>query len=157
MIWHPLFFLRSSQLHSFNPSTVKVIISWYSSTGCTCYLHWCISILTARPGRRSICNIFYKARLKSSSSRWGKWCVWWSSVACLTDRKSSRHEKGQCLQDYLGRLWHIWKATGPEVLSIRPFLTERNIAELEKLLYSSNIFLCDFFFSSNSRGLISKV
>ena len=24
--------------HSFNPSTVKVIISWYSSTGCTCYL-----------------------------------------------------------------------------------------------------------------------
>ena len=28
--------------HSFNPSTVKVI-SWYSSTGCTCYLHRCIS------------------------------------------------------------------------------------------------------------------
>ena len=28
--------------HSFNPSTVKVIF-WYSSTGCTCYLHWCIS------------------------------------------------------------------------------------------------------------------
>ena len=26
----------------FNPSTVKVI-SWYSSTGCTCYLHRCIS------------------------------------------------------------------------------------------------------------------
>ena len=25
--------------HSFNPFTVKVIISWYSSTGCTCYLH----------------------------------------------------------------------------------------------------------------------
>ena len=28
--------------HSFNLSTVKVI-SWYSSTGCTCYLHRCIS------------------------------------------------------------------------------------------------------------------
>ena len=28
--------------HSFNPSMVKVI-SWYSPTGCTCYLHWCIS------------------------------------------------------------------------------------------------------------------
>ena len=28
--------------HSFNPSTVKVIF-WYSSTGCTCYLHRCIS------------------------------------------------------------------------------------------------------------------
>ena len=27
-----------------------------SSTGCTCYLHRCISYLTARPGRRSICN-----------------------------------------------------------------------------------------------------
>ena len=27
-----------------------------SSTGCTCYLHWCIFHLTARPGRRSICN-----------------------------------------------------------------------------------------------------
>ena len=27
-----------------------------SSTGCTCYLHKCISHLTARPGRRSICN-----------------------------------------------------------------------------------------------------
>ena len=29
------------KLHSFNPSTVKVIL--YSSTGCTCYLHRCIS------------------------------------------------------------------------------------------------------------------
>ena len=28
--------------HSFNPSTVKVIF-WYPSTGCTCYLHRCIS------------------------------------------------------------------------------------------------------------------
>ena len=28
--------------HSFHPSTVKVIF-WYSSTGCTCYLHGCIS------------------------------------------------------------------------------------------------------------------
>ena len=29
------------KLHSFNPSTVKVIISW--STGCICYLQRCIS------------------------------------------------------------------------------------------------------------------
>ena len=43
IIWHPLFFLRASQFRTqFNPSTVKVI-SWYSSTGCTCYLHRCIS------------------------------------------------------------------------------------------------------------------
>ena len=43
IIWRPLFFLRASQFRTqFNPSTVKVI-SWYSSTGCTCYLHRCIS------------------------------------------------------------------------------------------------------------------
>ena len=55
MISRPLFFLRASQSHSFNPSTVKVIISWYSSTGCTCYTG-AFPILTARPGRRSKCN-----------------------------------------------------------------------------------------------------
>ena len=36
--------------HSFNPSTVKVMISWYSSTGCTCYLHRCISYFDSLPG-----------------------------------------------------------------------------------------------------------
>ena len=41
--------------HSFNPSTVKAIISWYSSTGCTCYLHRCISHLDSLP--RSEVNI----------------------------------------------------------------------------------------------------
>ena len=30
-----------------------------SSTGCTCYLYWCISYLTAWPGRRSICYMRY--------------------------------------------------------------------------------------------------
>ena len=35
--------------HSFNPSTVKVI-SWYSSTGCTCYLHWFISYFDSLAG-----------------------------------------------------------------------------------------------------------
>ena len=35
--------MRASQFRTqFNPSTVKVI-SWYSSTGCTCYLHRLIS------------------------------------------------------------------------------------------------------------------
>ena len=42
IIWRPLFFLRASQFRTqFNRSTVKVI-SWYSSTGCTWYLHRCI-------------------------------------------------------------------------------------------------------------------
>ena len=37
------------KLHSFNLSTVKVI-SWYSSTGCTCYLHRCISYFDSLAG-----------------------------------------------------------------------------------------------------------
>ena len=50
IIWHPLFFLRASQFCTqFNPSTVKVI-SWYSSTGCTSYLHWCISYFDSLAG-----------------------------------------------------------------------------------------------------------
>ena len=35
--------------HSFNLSTVKVIF-WYSSTGCTCYLHRCISYFDSLAG-----------------------------------------------------------------------------------------------------------
>ena len=35
--------------HSFNPSTVKIIF-WYSSTGCTCYLHRCISYFDSLAG-----------------------------------------------------------------------------------------------------------
>ena len=50
IIWRPLFFLRGSQFCTqFNPSTVKVI-SWYSSTGCTCYLHRCISYFDSSAG-----------------------------------------------------------------------------------------------------------
>ena len=37
------------KLHSFNPSMVKVIF-WYSSTGCTCYLHKCISYFDSPAG-----------------------------------------------------------------------------------------------------------
>ena len=36
------------KLHSFNPSTVKVIITWL--TGCTCYLYWCISYFDSSAG-----------------------------------------------------------------------------------------------------------
>ena len=50
IIWRPLFFLRASQFRTqFNPSTVQVI-SWYSSTGCTCYLHRCISYFDSLAG-----------------------------------------------------------------------------------------------------------
>ena len=50
IIWHQLFFLRASQFCTqFNPSTVKVI-SWYSSTRCTCCLHRCISYFDSLAG-----------------------------------------------------------------------------------------------------------
>ena len=50
IIWRPPFFLRTSQFRTrFSPSTVKVI-SWYSSTGCTCYLHRCISYFDSSAG-----------------------------------------------------------------------------------------------------------
>ena len=63
MIWRQLFFLRASQSHSFNPSTVKVIISWYSSTGCTCYLRRCISYFDSPVGsegnmQQKWCDLF---------------------------------------------------------------------------------------------------
>ena len=47
--------------HSFNLSTVKVIISWYSATGCTCYLHRCISYFDSPAG--SEVNIQHKFKL----------------------------------------------------------------------------------------------
>ena len=37
------------KLHSFNPSTVKATLC-YSSTGCTCYLHKCISYFDSPAG-----------------------------------------------------------------------------------------------------------
>ena len=50
IIWRPLFFLQASQFRTqFNPSTVK-FISWYSSTGCTRYLHRCISYFDSLAG-----------------------------------------------------------------------------------------------------------
>ena len=52
----------------FNPYTVKVT-PLVSSTGYTCYLHWCISYLTARLGRRSICYTKMSLQLSYGSLR----------------------------------------------------------------------------------------
>ena len=50
IIWRPLFFLRASQFRTrFIHSTVK-FMSWYSSTGCTCYLHRCIFYFDSSAG-----------------------------------------------------------------------------------------------------------
>ena len=56
--------------HSFNPSTVKVIF-WYSSTGCTCYLHRCISYFDTPVG--SEVNI-QQRDLEKIELKW-KWIV----------------------------------------------------------------------------------
>ena len=45
----PTFSCGRHKSHSFNPSTVKVIF-WYSSTGCTCYWHRCISYFDSLAG-----------------------------------------------------------------------------------------------------------
>ena len=47
-------FLWASHLHSIQPVDSQGY-TLISSTGCTCYLHSCISYSRARPGRRSIC------------------------------------------------------------------------------------------------------
>ena len=52
IVRHPPSSWGRHKSHSFNPSTVKVI-SWYSSTGCTCYLHRGISFFDSLAG--SIC------------------------------------------------------------------------------------------------------
>ena len=47
----PTYFLQASQFRTqFNPSTVKVAPDLISSTGCTCYLHWCISSFDSLAG-----------------------------------------------------------------------------------------------------------
>ena len=52
----PTCFLWCHNSHSIQPVDSQSY-PLISSTGCTCYLHWCISHLTAWPGRRSICYI----------------------------------------------------------------------------------------------------
>ena len=55
IIWHPPTSCErhnSHSIQSFDSEDHPLI----SSTGCTCYLHRCISHLTAWPSRRSICN-----------------------------------------------------------------------------------------------------
>ena len=68
--------------HSFNPSTVKVI-SWYSSTGCTCYLHRCIFYLTAWPG--SICYMNVHNDRMSKRERGAGYSKLHSSRSCFDD------------------------------------------------------------------------
>ena len=52
IVQHPPSSCGHHKSHSFNPSTVKVIF-WYSSTGCTCYLHRCISYFDS-PARSEV-------------------------------------------------------------------------------------------------------
>ena len=49
IIWRPATSCERHMCTQFNPSTVKVIPP-ISSTGCTCYLHWCISSFDSLAG-----------------------------------------------------------------------------------------------------------
>ena len=61
IIWRPPTSCER-QIHTqFNPSSVKVT-PLISSTGCTCYLHRCISSLTARPGKRQCITNWRKSK-----------------------------------------------------------------------------------------------
>ena len=51
--WRPPSSCGHHKSHSFNPSTVKIIF-WYSSTGCTCYLHRCVSYFDSLAGSEVI-------------------------------------------------------------------------------------------------------
>ena len=63
IVWCPPSSCGRHKSHSFNLSTVKVIF-WYSSTGCTCYLHRCISYFDSPAG--SEVNIQHTVLLKSA-------------------------------------------------------------------------------------------
>ena len=74
--------------HSFNPSTVKVI-SWYSSTGCTCYLRRCISYFDSLTGV-NILHLWQPVKEKENSEfkltplknwSWVTSCLLWRSCA----------------------------------------------------------------------------
>ena len=56
--------------HSFNLSTVKVIISWYSPTGCTCYLHRCISYFDSLAGSEVNMQDFVSLNISCLSCFW---------------------------------------------------------------------------------------
>ena len=95
IVRHPPSSCGRHKSHSFNPSTVKVIF-WYSSTGCTCYLHWCISYFDSLAG--SEVNIQHQFAVG-----FAPWAVWRS---CRTEYKWSMADsrlKGLRLR--LGYLW----------------------------------------------------
>ena len=82
IVQHPPSSCGRHKSHSFNPSTVKVIISWYSSTGCTCYLHRCISYFDSSAG--SEVNIQYWSRIKETlnSNLWNSAQNWPCVISC---------------------------------------------------------------------------
>ena len=55
IIWCPPTFCKRHNSYSIQPVHCHGY-TVISSNGCTCYLHRCISHLTATPGRRSICD-----------------------------------------------------------------------------------------------------
>ena len=75
IIWRPPSSCERHNSHSIQPVDSQDY-PLISSTGCTCCLHWCISHLTAWPGRRSICNMVSSRiwTLVSDSISWDNNC-----------------------------------------------------------------------------------
>ena len=67
--------------HSFNPSTVKVIF-WYSSTGCTCYLHRSISYFDCPTGSEVNIKHCYIAILETIELCANKWAQTQFEIIC---------------------------------------------------------------------------
>ena len=80
--------------------------------------------------------------------------VWWSSIDRSNDHKSTGSEKRQYLDNYHQRFGHVWKVIRLGMLSIRQFMAERNTTILEHVPYSTDLALCDYFFSPISRELL---
>ena len=98
IIWCPLFFLRTSQFRTqFNPPTVKVI-SWYSSTGCTYYLHRCISYFDSLAG--SEVNI---------QENYNNFIYFWLNEISSNEANMIRWKKTLCFSFYLALLVIIWE------------------------------------------------
>ena len=68
IVQRPPSFCGRHKLHSFNPSTVKVIF-WYSSTGCTCYLHRCISYFDSPAGSEVNIQQMYSKSCKDNLTK----------------------------------------------------------------------------------------
>ena len=94
IIQRPLSSCGRHKSHSINPSTVKVI-SWYSSTGCTCYLFTCISYFDSLAGSEVNMQHYLTLIIQINiNDLFGK--VKWFQIS-LSNNKNSKNINPFCL------------------------------------------------------------